>query len=243
MHLHIGMHKTGSTSLQEYLRIHTEELSRLGVAVFRGVHKHSAVEFPLLAAEPEKDLPAKSLFPLSNDPVWLASLRESVVRQVSAARATDHLIISSEGLAFLRAPTEIAALAELLPDCEVRVVLAHRNEREAAAAFRHTLLGMGLRESDDPASCCHLAPGSWVFDHESLADSYRAQFGSGSVTVLDYDAETTEGRSVVPTLLTALALDLGTVPRPDDRRLNSRSPAPTPAGLRARLRTRLAVRR
>ena len=62
--LHIGTHKTGSTSIQNYLFEHEEQLRLDGIALYRGVYKkHNHIELYLGSMRYDRDSIAKQKRP------------------------------------------------------------------------------------------------------------------------------------------------------------------------------------
>ena len=85
--LHIGTHKTGTTSLQHFLHNEVGELLASVDAVYPpGFAVPTAhAELPLLAVRPELMWPARLRLPEVQDPDWLAAARRHVRGHLEAS--------------------------------------------------------------------------------------------------------------------------------------------------------------
>ena len=202
------MHKTGSTSIQHFLRDQGALVARAGAHVPPGFlipTLHS--DLPLLVLRPEFRWPARLRFPETEHPGWQRAAAGHV-----RAVADEHgvTVWSHEDLSYVRHDDELERLRDLLGDAPVHVVLYRRDRTAFLRSYREQVLATGFQLSDDPASFAYVGPDSWLADHEALARTYRRGFGKGNVTVLDYDAVVRDEGSVIPSFA-----DLLGVPRPE----------------------------
>jgi hypothetical protein len=211
--LHVGTHKTGSTSLQHFLRSEAAALLETVDAWYPPgfVLPTAHSELPLLAIRLERMWPARLRLPEVRDPAWLEAARRHVRRQVDAA-TVDKLVYSHEDLSYIRFDDELERLASLLDGAEVRIVVFLRERQEFLRSYRRQLEATGFSENDDPTSFAYVEGDSWLIDYEALLDGYRRQFGSDRVEVLDYDAVVAADGSVIPAFLGLLGIPKDLVP-------------------------------
>lgn len=240
--LHVGTHKTGSTSLQHFLHDHRDGLlAASGIAYPPGlVIPSSHAELPLVAIRPDLMWPARLRFPETRDPRWLA---------VAATRIRAHLdsaphpvtVLSHEDLSYLRFDEEAATLRSALGARPVHVVVFLRDPAAFLFSYRAQLAATGFPPSDDPSSFAYAAPGSWLADFDALTDAYRRGFGADSVTVLDYDAALEVDGSAIPAFTDLLGIDRSSLPPLDRYFLNRAGEQLRPSDdLVAAIRRRLA---
>ncbi len=198
--LHIGTHKTGTTSIQKFLR------EEVGEPAFpRGLFfvPNSHAELMVLAGR-------EQLHPQAVNPVieqWLAPGNLARMRaEISARVASDvpRLVYSFEGLCLLRERAEFERLFELFAGREVHAVLYTREASAYLASYAATLGVMGRSLSPDPDSQFYVEPDSWLLDYSGRLALWRAY--ADRVTVLDYDHEVRERGSVVPSFAALLGM-------------------------------------
>lgn len=217
--LHIGVHKTGSTSLQWFLGAHREPLSKAGFRFPEGLVKpNNHVEIYLACLRDGRD--SMALLSARREQYLNAAerARNEVLDWVAQAHDRgESLILSTEGLSLLRFPDELIRLHRMLGDgrVPVRVVCVLRNPADYLASYRAQIeSGRGRRPSSDPASALYVEPDSWLADFPAMLSVWRAQFGSRAVTLVDYDAEVAANGDVLPATLRALGIPAQMVPEP-----------------------------
>ena len=195
--VHIGTHKTGTTSFQNWLRDNESALrERFGLGVYHGVFPNCR-EVGLACASPERSLPTRGISQWV-DPEWRRHVGELVAAQL--ARPED-LVLSSEALSFLRSPTEIEHLAELLRERDVTILVVLRNRPDFLESWANHLRRDRYKLSRDPSSFAYVRPDSWLADYEMLLGAYRAVFGEDHVRVIDYDKALSEQGSIIPLVM------------------------------------------
>jgi hypothetical protein len=240
--LHVGTHKTGSTSIQQFLQDHDETL--LAAA---GVHYpdgflipslHS--DLPLLAIRPDRTWPARIRFPETLRPSWQAAAAAHVRAQVTSS-STAALVYSHEDLSYVRFDDELERLRDLFEGCRVEVVVYLREPATFLHSYRTQLETSGFELSDDPSSFAYVEADSWLVDHDALVACYGRAFGERHVRVLDYDEAVRADGSVIPSFAAALGIDRRALPSLDAYFLNRAGSRlrPTPEQLAA-IRQRLA---
>src|SRR3954452_14610234 len=109
--LHVGTHKTGSTSLQHFFRDQNYTLlAAVGASYPDGFlipTMHS--ELPLLTIRPERLWPARIRFPETQGETWLAAAAQHVRTTVHSS-PLDILVWSHEDLSYLRFDDEFQRL-------------------------------------------------------------------------------------------------------------------------------------
>lgn len=204
--LHIGTHKTGSTSLQFFLDRERDRLWHLGIAYFAGRHiRDNHVELHAAAMRPERPSPFKLDSGLTVDAPYIASVRGAVQAFVEAAGGR-LCVFSAEGMSYLRHIDEVEALKSFFPGAEIDIVVYLR-ERES---YRRSHQGQFDRRVAagrqlDP-SFADLGPGSWLLDYEARLQPFRAVFGETHVHIVDFDAARASEGSVIPSFLRLLGV-------------------------------------
>ncbi len=198
--VHIGTHKTGTTSFQDWLARHETELQdRFGLGVYHGAFPNCR-EVGLACASPSRSLPTRGI-PQWIDPEWRRHVSGLVTTQL--ARPED-LVLSSEALSFLRSPAEVETLARLLQGREATILVVLRNRAEFLESWAKHLQRDRYKLSRDPSSFAYVKDDSWLADYDSLLDAYRSIFGTEHVRVIDYDHAMSSHGSVIPLLMSEI---------------------------------------
>ena len=143
--VHIGTHKTGSTSLQYWLAQHATELEmdhHLGV--YRPIHPNGR-ELALLCANPDRSIPTTREIPEWRTESWRTPAWGHVRSEIE--RGDEVLLLSNETLSLLRSTAELERLAELLAPRSVDVVLVTRQPAEFLRSWREQLTRDGFTPS------------------------------------------------------------------------------------------------
>lgn len=212
-HIHIGTHKTGSTSLQRWLSEHRALLEGQGFGLYEGMHnKDNHIELYLAAMRPERDSFGKqSLRDVVFDAGYTAAVSERVRGFVQAC-GQENLIFTTEGLSLLRHPDELETLRGMFEGVcgAAGVVLYLRNKADYLESYRRQLLKVpGRKKSDTFWSALYVEDDTWLTDYDQLIAAYEGAFGAGSVKVIDYDGEMARRGNIIPSFAGALGLCLG----------------------------------
>lgn len=218
--LHVGMHKTGSTSIQRFLRDHVGDLlASVGATLPPGFlipDLHS--DLPLLVLRPDRTWPARLRFPETQDPGWQAAARAHVHAAVAGAPA-GRVVWSHEDLSYVRYDDELDRLRDLV-GTSVQVVVYRRDPTDFLRSYREQLEATGFELSDDPKSFAYVQAGSWVADDATLVATYQRGFGPDAVTLIDYDEVVGRDGSVIPSFTDLLGLPRASLPDLDPYFLN-----------------------
>jgi len=233
--VHIGTHKTGSTSFQQWALTEAAALrEQEGVALYEshlGWFSHS--EFPLLCMRPNRAMHRKISYPDWCLDEWQAEARAQIRRQV--AQPDVDLLISAENLSLLRHDDELDALARLLAPREVRVVVCLRDPTAYLDSYRRMMAARGDQPSRYAESFHYVEPDTWLVDFDGLLAAYRRAFGADAVEVFDYEGALAQHGSTIPGVLDAFGIDPEAWPSWRGFWTNA---APPPPSLRQRARRR-----
>lgn len=213
--LHVGMHKTGSTSIQSFLHDHAALLAEVGATCPQGfLIPNLHADLPLLTLRADRVWPARIRFPETQDPGWQAAAAAHV-RAVATTAEPLLVIWSHEDLAYVRHDDELERLRNLLGAAPVQVVIYRRERADFLRSYRRQLEMTGFEPSDDTSSFAYVGSDSWVADHEAVVATYERGFGVANVTVIDYDEAVRRDRSVIPSFTDLVGLQRASLPRLD----------------------------
>ncbi len=206
--LHVGTHRTGSTSLQRFLAEHRDGVVReAGYRYPVGmVDADSHIELGLASLRPSR---LTELAPFGDwlhtqlgleartiDPSWAERVRSEAGRT-----SDDTLLYSCENLSWIRHPDEVAGLQALFPGARLTALMFTRDPADFLASYASMsrfLIGPG---DDDPDSVWHIGPSTWLVDYQACLE--------------------TDG-STIPTVLDLLGIDRSALASTDDYFVNRR---------------------
>lgn len=219
LYLHVGTHKTGSTSLQAYLLEHKAALKALGTHVITETHRefgevanclgfaHSVLRLSLMTvARLTGDMPSRRS-------ISRFLHRQMVRSQLKRLPKNASALISAEALCFARTPKERSALLGVFKglDVEVIPVLCQRNNEDWKNSWESELKNWSDRMTHEFGNETDDIRGEWYFDADAIF-----QFWSeiGPVRTVDFDASVSEVGSVLPALLSVMEIpDTGNTDR------------------------------
>jgi len=212
--LHIGTHKTGTTSIQAFLR------EELGAPTFPvGLYlPDNHIECVVAWARPQLFY----LPPDTNVSMRKQAATERLERELGSSAPT--LVYSCETLSLMREPAELQRVRAACGDRELHVVLYTRSPDAFLPSYAFTRALLGAKPSSDPDSVDYVEADSWLVDYAPRIALWQRY--ADRVTVMDYDEVCARDGSVIP----SFAALVGVTPA-RDYRLNT-----TPE-----LRERLAV--
>jgi hypothetical protein len=216
--LHIGTHKTGTSSFQQSLRANARRLKRRGTAPFSlplararrfGFRKTTynctnlAQAFLRPGCATIARIRAKALRP---KPAKQAATRSRMLDLIARHREPA-LIVSAEAFCFLRTPDEKALLRAFLDATgrEVQIVLTLRDEADWRASWNNQ-----LRKKPEVWKRMTALPeeqrtdAAWYFDRAAIIDFWS---DLGDLTIVDYDEALARDGNVIPALYRAMGVD------------------------------------
>ena len=216
--LHIGQHKTGTTSIQRALDLHSDTLFKSGLYVVRrDDYFHLGSMF---RPRPGNETNLYDLAEVVLRPTLMTSPRlqgwcpimnhDRRLRFARALNATLHeldgdaLVLSSEQFSFMREPSEREYLAPMLAGFDVHTLLFERETGSWLHSFRlhearlFELYGHVVGERD---TLFDYSPDSWLRDLTPL----KALFPD--LTVMDYEAALARDGSTIPAFLRWLGVE------------------------------------
>jgi hypothetical protein len=210
--LHIGTHKTGSTSLQNYLFEHEDILHQNGLTLYRGLHRErNHIELYLASMRYDRDSFAKQKM---TDIVFNEQYTNEVVKRVQnfvSSCSTSNIIFTTEGLSLLRHQDEIDGLLKIFDvnDFEITVILYLRNRDDYLNSYTQQLLKKkGRVPSGDYWSALYVEHDTWLIDYEQLISVYKRGFGEKRILVIDYDEEMKSFSNIIPSFLEVIGVNL-----------------------------------
>lgn len=226
IHLHIGTHKTGSTTVQSFLARNRDPLAKNGMAFYRGaIIDSNHIEIYLSALDENRDslaLQSLEIGPLSE----LKSRTDDDISRFLEETSATEVIISSEGLSLLRSQSEMANLFKLLRgnDTIVRVICVLRDKQAFLSAYRKQIVKvLGRHPSKDPTSSLYNEEDSWLADFDTLLKVYSETFGAENMRVIDYDHEVMKNGDVLPLVLRSLNVNPALIPQPGSQEGSNQS--------------------
>jgi hypothetical protein len=230
--VHIGTHKTGTTSIQRYLLDNASALASAGYDRYQGIFpqaNHIELHLACLRDDCESFARLRLRGTIVFDDAYRLMIRDRV-RGFLGRSTLPHQLLSNEGLSWLRYPAEMKRLRDVLCEggsCEGKVnfVLFLRNRQDFLQSYRAQILKVpGRVESDDPASALYARDDTWVADFDGLIEAYRQGFPEATFSIIDYDFATQRDGSVIPAYLRAIGLDPARMPPWQDYHLNRSAP-------------------
>jgi hypothetical protein len=206
--VHIGTHKTGTTSFQAWARRYRRELAeKTGLHYYDGRFKRNHFELAVLSVRPDRIPPNRRLAVASLDQ---AQLREYICQQVK--RPGRDLLCSAEDLSYARHTDEVERLVELLRPREVSVIVVLRDPADFLRSYAAEFTRQGVEPSRDANSITYVAPDSWLVRYDDLLEVYRNVLGEDRVHVVDYEESLQRDGSIIPAVLRACGAETAGLP-------------------------------
>jgi hypothetical protein len=230
--IHIGTHKTGTTSFQTWAEQHATDLS-----YFTGMFGPNHYELALACTRLDRNMtPQRRHFDWCV-PGW----RESVKVHVRAQTSHD-LLVSCEDLSLFRYADEIERLQSLFHPLDLEVVVVLRDPVQFLRSYRGQLERMGFPPSPHRESFAYTEDDSWLIDYESLLAVYRDALGNERVHVVEYESAMERFGSTIPAVMEAAGASLDALPDWSEFKLNVTGQRP-PQARRSRSSFRKRARR
>lgn len=216
--LHIGTHKTGTTSFQMSLRANRGKLLTRGVCPIGVPAKrkkgtlmarrtsYNLGKFTNAFLRPGIASISRVRSGLRPKPKKMADQRARFLTQFRAHREPV-LIASSEALTFLRTPEEKERMREFLAALgrEVRIVLVFRDEAGWRASWENQLRkNPKVWAKNQELPDAQRANGEWYFDRQAILDFWS---DLGELTLIDYNEAMERDHNIIPALYAAMNID------------------------------------
>jgi hypothetical protein len=214
-YVHIGLHKTGSTSIQAFLQAHRQALLDRGLAFYQGQHfPDNHVELHVASMRAERQSGFKNRSAVCVDADYIQSVHDRVVRFTESV-PSQSTVFSSEGLSLLRYIDEVENLQRLIPLPKVKVVAYLRNPVDYLRSYTNQIRKdpRTLPELIERDSFAYTEPDTWLLDFEARLAPFRDVFGSQNLTVIDYDTEMARVGNVIPSFLQVLGVGKSELPQ------------------------------
>ncbi len=217
VYLHVGKHKTGTTSIQRYLFAHRDFLRAAGYRLLEHVDFNSDALAPRVEANCF-NLSHLVIRPELMTPVRLNRPFFRMTRDMQIARIADankrlhaiegrHLVASAESFSFLRTSAERELLDRLFDGFDLRPVIFLRDQstwlhswQQQVGHFMERKEALALDTST--GSIFNFEPTSWLADDTALTDFFGPEAQS-----MSYEDALAANGSVVPAFLRAVGLD------------------------------------
>jgi len=175
--IHIGQHKTGTTSIQHYLQQNRAELSTNGLYVpdsIAGFANESQFILSVYALNKHRSSPMKDVLLGTNPPEYFDELQDTLVADIARhyenaeSQGCNQIIWSNEGLYLLNSLIEYRKLRSLFDDYSVSVVCVccFRDKDSYSKSYKLQLQRSGIAYSDDKGSYTYVEEDSWLYDYE-----------------------------------------------------------------------------
>jgi len=195
--LHIGQHKTGTSSLQHFLREHRAELSRRGLYVpdsLAGFEDPSHFLLNVCALDENRGSPLKDRLLKTEPDAFFSGLRarleQDIARhcQLAETQGCKDIIWSNEGLYLLNSTREYKRLRDLFEaySSSVVCVCCFRERASFRSSYARELEKHGLGPSDEVDSYRYLREDSWLFSYGAKTALLREVFDE--VITFPYDS-------------------------------------------------------
>ena len=196
--VHIGQHKTGTTSIQQCLQDQHQSLIKQGIYYPTSLcghtnRSHFALNLYALEAHrhsPKKETLLRKYGQQQLDEI-IAAVPDAVAGHYHKATALgcDRVLWSNEGLYLLNSVAEYQKLLGLFTSCSERVtaICCFRDLASYRTSYMGELRKLNRSPSADPDSFRYVEADSWLFDYDRKKDLLSAVFDD--VICFAYDAE------------------------------------------------------
>ena len=194
--IHIGQHKTGTTSIQHYLQSHRSTLADSGLYVpdvLLGYGNPSHFLLNVYALDEERDSTAKIMLKETVEEDFFNTLpdllRTDIRRhyQLENGSGCEEILWTNEGLYLLNSLEEYKRLRQLFEGFsdEIICVCCLRDRDSYRESFKVQLAGLGLPLSENKDSYRYLEDDSWLFDYDRKIQLLAQVFDE--VMIMPYD--------------------------------------------------------
>jgi hypothetical protein len=200
--VHIGTHRTGTTSFQRWAFTNRDELARgTGLEYYNGLFGPNHYEIPMLCLRANRSMPMRAITPDWCLDEW--QQRAAAHIREDASRGPRPLLISAEGMSYVRHPDEVARLVDLLHPRRVSVVGVLRERASFLRSYGRALADAGFPPSPYRESFAYVEEDSWLVNYDALLGVYREVLGTDRVAAVGYERAIECHGSIIPAILAA----------------------------------------
>lgn len=210
--IHIGQHKTGTTSIQHYLRQNRAELAKNGIYIpdsIAGFNNESHFMLSVYSLDKKRSSPMKDALLRSKHPEFFNELQHALTVDIARhyknaeSQGCNTVIWSNEGLYLLNSLIEYKKLRSLFDDYSATVVCmcCFRDIDSYSKSYKSQLQRSGITHSDDKNSYRYVDDDSWLYDYERKEHLVRSVFD-------DFIAFPYNPRDMVKTFMNALGYEV-----------------------------------
>ena len=166
----MGLHKTGTTSIQQFLHDHNHQLIKNNNIFYSGILGNNAIELPeVIIKKSRVDLHFRSVFNQNKEFKKTYLETQRIIQAFCRLHHTKDIFISAEALSLIRTQEEINLLTQLfLPDWDIIPILVLRKKDEWLPSFKKQIQSSEYLPQNHPDTKLYYAPNSWVLQHEVL---------------------------------------------------------------------------
>lgn len=213
LYLHIGTHKTGTTSIQHFLVDQMSTLQNAGLAVFLGKRpkRNGKTEFlanawlladqfirsDLLTVMRLKHVEQRGFIPEK-------PMEKDRLRKLVCDSKCSEFLVSAESFSFLRTPAELKHLTTYLEKlgCKIVVILFSRNVHDWKASNSSQLVKMQYHGPYvEPLPENKRVDADWYYNHKAICNFWQQV---GELKVIDYDMALSNDGSVITSFMKAI---------------------------------------
>jgi hypothetical protein len=201
-YIHIGLEKTGTTSLQIFMQENKEALKKNNIIYLGDDSKpyfHGIGHFPIVASFYHKSpniVPAQKHRPPSE--VLFALSQDSAI-------AKEDIILSCEHFSSrLLGRENIRALRDSLLDRSIKIICYLRPQDEQAVSLYSTLVKGG---ATDTFTITDVTPENRYFNYQSILEDWADVFGKDNIIIREYARDTLVGNDICTDFLSILGTD------------------------------------
>lgn len=196
--IHIGQHKTGTTSIQQFLQDNRKTLARTGLHVPSKIAGHPSPSHFILnvyALAADRYSSQKERIIAQNGKKYISKLESMLQKDIAKIykraekNKCDQVIWSNEGLYLLNSVAEYQRLTSLFThnSTEIEVVCCFRDVASYRESYLKQLQKQKITTSADPDSYRYLGPDSWLLDYQRKKDLLALVFDK--CTYFEYDPQ------------------------------------------------------
>lgn len=175
--IHIGQHKTGTTSIQKFLQDNRTTLAKKGLYVpfsIAGYNNPSHFILNVYALERDRYSSMKEAILTNKGEQYLSELEIELKKDIdkiyknAVSKECSEVIWSNEGLYLLNTVAEYERLIGLFSEysTEVEVVCCFRDVTSYRESYMEQLNKQKIQPSNNPDSYRYLKEDSWIFDYK-----------------------------------------------------------------------------